>query len=606
MHDVEQDNASAATWKRKYYDNLESLEHKEKQWTQAEDLLRRTISRLTLAADGLDATLDQQLNALRNAIRDRVDNASLRPRIEAMSETLVRLDRKRQAQPGAPAPVQLLEQVLEQLSLPRGTARQLKALRKQIHRAQADTPVEEMATAFAALLNKALELVEPADTPTPTRGGLLGRLLGGKADEAVEDGASSQASPAERAADTGLGPARALLLHMLDRIKDTHASADLRKAAVRAGSEAELQSLADSLWPLLAEPAPAPPAAVDEVLLQLLQRLDLPAELDESVAQLKERLGTDNDGADWQQRLGEVADLVGRMRSRIQQEKRELEDFLVQLTERLQEVDRHIHGAEDMRRVSRDHGRELGAAVQEQVRHIGISVQDAADLTQLKIDVQSRLDNILSHVTEHQQAEDDRQRQAEQRLDELTERLQAMESETDALRERVREERRQALTDSLTGIPNRLAWEERLEQEYARWKRFDEPLHILVWDIDKFKQINDEYGHKAGDRVLTTIAELLSGQIRETDFIARYGGEEFVMLATGAEPEDVTALCEKLRQSVETCGFHFRGSQVPVTISCGISQFNEDDSPERVFERADRALYMAKDKGRNRCERLDT
>ena len=94
----------------------------------------------------------------------------------------------------------------------------------------------------------------------------------------------------------------------------------------------------------------------------------------------------------------------------------------------------------------------------------------------------------------------------------MSARLNEMEGEAEALRSRVNEERNQAMTDALTGIPNRLAYEQRLEQEVARWKRFGTPLVLVVWDIDHFKRVNDRFGHKAGDKVLRTIARVLADE----------------------------------------------------------------------------------------------
>jgi len=100
---------------------------------------------------------------------------------------------------------------------------------------------------------------------------------------------------------------------------------------------------------------------------------------------------------------------------------------------------------------------------------------------------------------------------------------------------------------------------------------------------------------------LKVIAATLAENIRETDFLARYGGEEFVLLMTGTAQPAILDVAEKLRQAVAVTGFHFRGEDVPVTISCGITEFRAGDSVEAVFERADRALYRAKAEGRNRC-----
>lgn len=155
--------------------------------------------------------------------------------------------------------------------------------------------------------------------------------------------------------------------------------------------------------------------------------------------------------------------------------------------------------------------------------------------------------------------------------------------------------------DVLTGVFNRLAYEEQLQAEYQRWKRFGNPLTFLIWDIDHFKQINDRYGHAVGDEVLRSVAQQLARRVRTTDFVARYGGEEFAMLLPGADIQAALNLANQLRLSIAESGYGNGEIHIPVTISCGMSCFELGDSPQSVFGRADHALYRAKQAGRNRC-----
>ena len=175
-----------------------------------------------------------------------------------------------------------------------------------------------------------------------------------------------------------------------------------------------------------------------------------------------------------------------------------------------------------------------------------------------------------------------------------------LEEESKALKARVQKERMQAQTDTLTGVANRLGYDQRISQEYARWKRFGNPLILIVCDVDHFKRINDDYGHAAGDKALKTIAKLLQGKIRETDYLARFGGEEFVLIMPGANQDVAKEVAEKLRDAVGSSGFHFKGEPVSITISAGVAEFKEGDVPLAVFERADNALYKAKEAGRNK------
>ena len=596
--------AESEAWKRKYYDALEQHEAKERQWAQADDLLRKTLSRLTLAADGQDSALDRQLKDLRDAIRDHADSRQLRQRIDAMSESLVRLDSKRGAKAVVPTPTHALQTLLDKLNLPRGYARRVKALRKQLEDAP-DPQLDALVAEFAALLHDAMTELGAA-TAGGERGGLFGRLFSRTADNAADKRPEPNAPAVSAAAPGDAGTARDLLLHLLDHLPAAIALhyGELRQQALRADTERELKRLAAQLAAgfgvNMSGSVATNVADSGELLLQLLERLDLPADLEPQVAALKDRL-EDRAGYDTPTVLRDIANLIADMRGHLQSEKQEIETFLEQLTERLNDIDSYVRGAHTARVESYRSGRDLGAAVQEQVRGIEDSVRAAASLETLKQNLQQRIDAIITHVDQHRRGEEQRHQEVEAQVAQLTERLREMETESAQLRERIGEEHRQALTDPLTGIPNRLAYQERIAQEYARWKRFSTPLALLIWDVDRFKHINDQYGHKAGDKVLKVIAGTLADNIRETDFLARYGGEEFVLLMTGAGQPAIGEVADKLRAAVETCGFHYRGENVPITISCGIAEFRDGDHVEGVFERADRALYRAKDQGRNRC-----
>jgi diguanylate cyclase (GGDEF)-like protein len=147
-----------------------------------------------------------------------------------------------------------------------------------------------------------------------------------------------------------------------------------------------------------------------------------------------------------------------------------------------------------------------------------------------------------------------------------------------------------ARTDDLTGLANRRAWDEALEREMRRADRDSSPLCIGIIDLDLFKEFNDLNGHLAGDRLLKQLAAAWGGELRASDFLARYGGEEFALALPGCSLDDATVLVERLRAATpegETC-------------SAGIVLWDGDETGEELVGRADAALYVAKDKGRDR------
>ncbi len=179
-----------------------------------------------------------------------------------------------------------------------------------------------------------------------------------------------------------------------------------------------------------------------------------------------------------------------------------------------------------------------------------------------------------------------------------------MESESKELRLHLAQQEQLASQDSLTELPNRAAYDRRIRQEADKWHDAmlagsESGLCLAVCDVDHFKRINDTYGHLAGDKVLKILAKEISARIRRSDFVARYGGEEFVILLPSTSLADAEALINGIRQKIERCPFHFKEKQVQITVSFGLAEFTASDSPERVFERADKALYRAKEGGRN-------
>ncbi len=159
----------------------------------------------------------------------------------------------------------------------------------------------------------------------------------------------------------------------------------------------------------------------------------------------------------------------------------------------------------------------------------------------------------------------------------------------------------QATTDSLTGLPNRRSFDEELALEWRRADRVGESLALILADIDNFKQINDSFGHQAGDQVLAKIGEVLRGRVRQVDFAARYGGEEFAILVPETDVAGARALAQRLRRDLAKANVHLPGGEVlSVTASFGVSAKGELRRAEDLIASADHALYTAKRRGKNR------
>ncbi len=161
--------------------------------------------------------------------------------------------------------------------------------------------------------------------------------------------------------------------------------------------------------------------------------------------------------------------------------------------------------------------------------------------------------------------------------------------------------KKQAMTDTLTDLYNRQYFNDRLRQELASYKRYNTQVSLIMFDIDKFKRINDTYGHLTGDDVIKDISTLILSNVRESDIFARWGGEEFVILATQIDKDSAVIFAEKLRVLVESHSFSIN---LQVTCSFGVTDFTANDNSGDFINRADMALYEAKQSGRNKVVAL--
>ena len=183
----------------------------------------------------------------------------------------------------------------------------------------------------------------------------------------------------------------------------------------------------------------------------------------------------------------------------------------------------------------------------------------------------------------------------------MQERLKTVEEEAQGYKSKLDEQKILSMQDSLTKLPNRAALDERFAYEFQRAQKLQTPLWVAVADLDFFKRINDTYGHTAGDKTLQAVASLISRALRESEFIARFGGEEFVILIPDINKIVVEKMLNRVREKVKSIPFKFKGQKITVTISIGATRVKESDSGEYfAFERADKAMYMAKEQGRDR------
>ncbi|MCK5120890.1 MAG: diguanylate cyclase, partial [Methylococcales bacterium] len=338
--------------------------------------------------------------------------------------------------------------------------------------------------------------------------------------------------------------------------------------------------------------------AINTQLLVLLEGTEVPAKFQSQAKDLKDRLYSN---LSITTALDETVSLLFQIKKHFQSEHQEMATFLTQLTDQLTELGGKVSGTNSTSKSSAKKRNQLDQSVSSQMLDLQQTSEDATQLEPLKKIIHSRLADIAQQIHNHRTEEELERNQIHHELESLTFKINEMEQESKQLKVKLSAAHKTALHDPLTGLPNRLAYDERIATELARSKRYNTPLSILIWDIDLFKHINDTFGHKAGDKTLILISKLLSNHCRETDFVSRFGGEEFTMLLSDTDVQSALLAADKLRNVIEKTAFNSNGKKISITISCGITQFTKDDTGESAFNRADKALYEAKNKGRNQC-----
>jgi diguanylate cyclase len=299
--------------------------------------------------------------------------------------------------------------------------------------------------------------------------------------------------------------------------------------------------------------------------------------------------------------LTRIAEALLKRGEELAREKTQANSLLTEMTARLDEVSDFLTTQNDERQSALGDADQLSSQVMQNVEHINREVHETNDLSEIRTKVSVRLAKITEQAHEFRARQESRFLEQSALAQKMAARVASLERQTSELHRSLHQEQTRSQLDPLTGIPNRGALDSRMAEEINRWKRFRDPVTVLVWDLDRFKSINDTYGHRAGDRVLQEVAKCFAARIRATDVLARFGGEEFVMLLVGTRMAEATKVANELRESVHGLRFHFRDTPVKVTTSCGMTELRDGDTAETVFDRADAALYKAKDGGRNMC-----
>ncbi len=498
-------------WKKKYQAIIQELESKEKTWSNLETLLRKAIGRLSIAGQGIDKTLDNQLKDIRTISRNKSDD-ELSTALDKLSDILNTIDEQAPAQ---------------------------------------SNPIHNELSTINEVMTQLLTLLAPP-----------------KEYQTRFDRIKSLLPP-----------------------KNTHSI---------------LTELAEELNLIMASPinnekTPTSTSSnINDVILGLLDRLAIVPGMNQKAKEIQSSIRAGLTLEQWPIVLDQIAQEVSTALQLINDEKNELENFIAQVTEQLVEITGYISEDQEEQKNGLSDAQNFHLKMNNEVIKMHENVQSASDIESLKQVLDTNISSLKSNIADYLTRGKERFIAAEARNQALSAQVTHMEKETQELKKRLDENKKKLIFDTLTGIHNRMAYNDHITKLMARWKRYQESFCYAIIDIDHFKKVNDTYGHNTGDKVLKIVATIMQKNIRESDTLFRIGGEEFVLILPNTSIKQAAPTIEKIRLAVGSSGFRFKEDKVDIHISAGLTEVQPNDSEESLYERADKALYQAKETGRNK------
>ena len=335
-------------------------------------------------------------------------------------------------------------------------------------------------------------------------------------------------------------------------------------------------------------------------LVRLLDAIEPPDEFAPRFEAIKEQLAGELQTDTLIAALCDIVDILIEMWQQIKEERQEWDVFLNQLNVRFQELNKSLEGTEQQTMSAYYDGRKAESALERQVEDMQARLHQSSNVEQMKAYLHQRVSVMRAQLEDSQGKGAQLFASLQGALNTLTTTIRRMEEESNELRRRYEQGEVEVLVDPLTGIASQLAFDQRLEQEFLRWKRYGSPMIVQLWSMDDFASLKDTYGAKVADKALQLIAKVMETTLREVDFIARRGGGQFVVLLPEAKLENGQWVADRICRAVASSAFHHRGAPVPITMCCGYTDAREQDVPESMLQRAESALTQATSQGKNR------
>lgn len=382
----------------------------------------------------------------------------------------------------------------------------------------------------------------------------------------------------------------------------------LKKAMGGTGEEQKTDS-GGSLWDKFRRranrqkaPSQGLPNELRSIFLGIISEFDhdMGEEYSEQISRLRKEIEGSTELDDLMALRDDLLGIIQAHARIINEERNQITDFISEIGSGLMEVERQYVNSMNQTGQGQTDNSKFNEMLDNQIEDMKKSAQLSSTLAEFKSLVMSRLASIRAALEAKRKAEALRQENLNEEMQDLQQNLNRMKKEIEQVHEKRKALEKEILIDQLTGVANKRALRSRLKDELQRFTRYKHFFSMLLFDIDNFKEINDKYGHWAGDKCLKEIIKRIKPILRDTDVLARWGGDEFVVLFPGTELESAVAVAERIRKSIENIRFIYQRQEICMTVSIGVTEVNPaDQTQEMIFNRVDKAMYKAKKKGRN-------
>lgn len=580
-------------WREKYRRVLAQQEQLEKTLSAHQGLLQRAVFNLSAAAEGQDEGLDERLQAIRNSVK-RNEVAAFDRMIKSLPRVAEEAEERHlKAWKDINKILGNIANQVQQQSPEIDVKPGIKYFKDQLPKGMPLIPAT-----LQRVLQQLSDLQQQAVTGSPKQSGLFGKLFKGKAEDK-----ETEKKPETEPPEVDLDPPEEAEWEEVEGV-DISLEGEIVSQSVPTTAFDRERPLPEAMLKDAygREQTPVLPGRVSTILVELLDNIKIVPSAEKKAKKARQRI---DQGLKWFElapTLEDVRDFILQAYISADIEYRKyLEHLYGELSVLLESLGISIETEQHVRNAVT----EFSDCVRVGVNSIQKTLEQHEEINQLKQAVGDHMQQLQEALTNFSKQTEEVPVSTDSLSDQLkllVDQVQRMEREKQSFHERLEEEKQRAITDSLTGLPNREAYNEKVYQEMIRWERYQHPLSLAVIDIDYFKKFNDNYGHQIGDKVLKVVSSAIAKRLRKVDFIARFGGEEFVLILPETPLDAAQSLLNQIREALAKVPFRYRDEKLSITVSIGISEFLEGDSADTVFARADEALYEAKESGRNCCK----